>query len=251
MQEKGQTLEEMAPFSDSFSLYLFKKTEKIVLALYLVTDHLSEDEPLRSTVRRIANEILKDGIKVTGRYVAPSSDDKMVAHLYETISFLRVAGVAKLVSMSNVDLIADEMQRLAKDIKSHQEASHSGANLRKSFFIVETPKAVDVFDKGHKGQNKDKMSFIKQVPTQASVSQASQPTDVNRQAQKDLRPVRDERSEKIFSIIKEKGQVTIKDVTEAFVGVSEKTIQRELQKLVVTGVLKRAGERRWSTYSVK
>ena len=61
---------------------------------------------------------------------------------------------------------------------------------------------------------------------------------------------KDERTEKIVAVIQQKGQVTIKDVAETFSGISEKTIQRELQKMVSSGVLKREGERRWSTYSL-
>ena len=58
------------------------------------------------------------------------------------------------------------------------------------------------------------------------------------------------RSDEIIGIVKNKGSVTIKDISKEITNCSEKTIQRELQKLVSKGVLSREGERRWSTYSL-
>lgn len=246
MHEKGQTIESLVPFSDSFSVYLFKKTEKIVLALYLVTDHLSETDPMRVSVRKLANDVLRGAIKVTSKYASPGSDDRMICDLYELTSFLDLAGLAKVITMSNVSLITDEIRRLAKDIVMHQEANQSGSNLKKSFFVVDTTETEDpVLYKGHKGQTENKVSFKNTQKAQEPVKRSPTPLST---IKKDF--VKDDRSTKIKEIIKSKGHVTIKDVADAFSGISEKTIQRELQKMVATGVLKREGERRWSTYSL-
>ena len=48
--------------------------------------------------------------------------------------------------------------------------------------------------------------------------------------------------------MKGKNEYTIKDIALHIPGVSEKTVQRDLQALVSAGVLKRKGERRWSRY---
>ena len=53
-----------------------------------------------------------------------------------------------------------------------------------------------------------------------------------------------------MSLIKDKGRVSIKDITLVVRGVSEKTIQRELQGLIDAGRVAKLGERRWSTYSL-
>lgn len=57
-----------------------------------------------------------------------------------------------------------------------------------------------------------------------------------------------DREDKIVEIIKDKKEVSIKDITDSFAGVSSKTIQRELSKLVDKGILIKEGERRWSKY---
>lgn len=54
----------------------------------------------------------------------------------------------------------------------------------------------------------------------------------------------------IINEIKNKGQLTIRDLVGKIEGCSEKTVQRELLALVDSGVLKKEGERRWSKYSV-
>ena len=53
-----------------------------------------------------------------------------------------------------------------------------------------------------------------------------------------------------MSVIKNKENVSIKDISTLIRDVSEKTIQRELISLIDAGVVLRHGERRWSTYSL-
>ena len=62
---------------------------------------------------------------------------------------------------------------------------------------------------------------------------------------------RDDRRKIILAIIKQKPQLAVKDISKSIPAVSEKTIQRELLAMVEEGILKKTGERRWSTYSMK
>jgi DNA-binding transcriptional ArsR family regulator len=59
-----------------------------------------------------------------------------------------------------------------------------------------------------------------------------------------------DRATRITTILEAKPQATIKDITEIMTDVSEKTIQRELNRLIEKGQVVREGERRWSKYSV-
>ena len=59
------------------------------------------------------------------------------------------------------------------------------------------------------------------------------------------------RRKKILEIVKSRGAVTINEFMESIKGCSSKTIQRELTSLVLSGTLKKTGERRWSKYSLK
>jgi predicted HTH transcriptional regulator len=57
-----------------------------------------------------------------------------------------------------------------------------------------------------------------------------------------------ERKDRIRAIVREKGQVGIKDISDIITGVSEKSIQRDLNDMIEKGEIVRIGERRWSTY---
>jgi predicted HTH transcriptional regulator len=59
------------------------------------------------------------------------------------------------------------------------------------------------------------------------------------------------RRKKILEVVKSKGQATIHEFIQSIQGCSSKTIQRELTSLVLSGTLKKTGERRWSKYSMR
>jgi hypothetical protein len=58
------------------------------------------------------------------------------------------------------------------------------------------------------------------------------------------------RRERISSVLSEKKDTTIKDIVSSFPDISEKTLQRELNDMVESGLLRRLGERRWSRYEL-
>ena len=59
------------------------------------------------------------------------------------------------------------------------------------------------------------------------------------------------RRKRILEIVKARGAVTINEFIDSIKGCSSKTIQRELTSLVLSGTLKKTGERRWSKYALK
>jgi predicted HTH transcriptional regulator len=56
------------------------------------------------------------------------------------------------------------------------------------------------------------------------------------------------RQDTILSFINDRKSVVIKDIVSLFPDVSEKTIQRELNKLVENGKITKRGSKRWSVY---
>jgi hypothetical protein len=59
-----------------------------------------------------------------------------------------------------------------------------------------------------------------------------------------------DRTNAIVNLLRTKSDLTVKDFMHVIAGISEKTIQRELIRLVSIGVLKKQGERRWTRYSL-
>ncbi len=59
---------------------------------------------------------------------------------------------------------------------------------------------------------------------------------------------KDARHQKIAEIIHLLGEVTIRDIATRIMGISEKTLQRDIQEMIDEGKVTRMGERRWSKY---
>lgn len=57
-----------------------------------------------------------------------------------------------------------------------------------------------------------------------------------------------DRKDEILKVFKPNTNYSIREVSQAFQGLSAKTIQRDLNLLVEQGVIKKTGERRWSRY---
>jgi hypothetical protein len=151
----------------------------------------------------------------------------------------------------------DDLQNLISELDSY---SKQHLSLDKDFFGVEplqTPSPflssliaehmpAQSFDKGHLKDSNVIMSF-KQSHASASkakiFSQSGHSADLKDSSKTD-------RKTQIISIIKEKGEVTIKDISSLIKDCSEKTIQRELMSLLNERQIKRTGDRRWSRYSI-
>jgi DeoR/GlpR family transcriptional regulator of sugar metabolism len=59
-----------------------------------------------------------------------------------------------------------------------------------------------------------------------------------------------QRQETIVKYIGSAGRAKISDFLDKFAGISSKTIQRDLNDLVVKNILKKEGEKRWTVYSL-
>ncbi len=88
------------------------------------------------------------------------------------------------------------------------------------------------------------MSFINGIsPLENNVS-------VIKKTQRTTPSERNNRREKMLSLIKAKKDISIKDISLSFPGQSEKTILRELTVLISNGHIKKTGAKRWSRYQI-
>jgi predicted HTH transcriptional regulator len=99
------------------------------------------------------------------------------------------------------------------------------------------------------------MSFIKETKPSVATPKAS-PMSFKKSPVKSV-PVgatideqKDDREKRIINVIRDKGVVSIKDISTVIFDVSEKTIQRTLQALIDKGQIKKEGERRWAKYQL-
>jgi hypothetical protein len=233
------TLGIQAYFRDNEKLYLiFKKTERIVSAVFLITNLLNEQEPLRKALREKALRLLsvtlqsKDFIELlTKEYIHLST-------------LLRVAQDVGFVSPMNYQIISREIGAVETTIKEYMPKD-SGLFLNQDFFEVRVPDLKIpqlpsmIKDNLYKGQS----NVLYNVRNKQHILRK----DINT----DVKDNKNDRRQKILTIIAKKTNCSIKDFSHVITDYSEKTIQRELGAMVQEGILVKNGEKRWSTYQLK
>ncbi len=236
-----------------------KKTEKLVTALYLVSDCMETDDALKTKLRLLGVELLSDMYKLST--LSPIEKHSYISvsltHIYEVLSFIEIAYTIGFISEMNTAILKKEFAILADDLKSQQaENKHFTFTLdQKMFELPELGSGEGVDYKGeqsikdmsaHAGKRTsfNTMSFTNNRSPLQSLQTKRTNISVSSLAE------RQDRANKIIGLIKDKKEVSIKDISFAFTDCSEKTIQRELNSLVSKGQLKKTGAKRWSRYSV-
>lgn len=239
-----------------------KKTEKLVTALYMVTDCMDTDDALKAKLRFLSVELLSDIFKLS---TLPQSEKSAVStaaivRINELLSCVTISTAIGYISEMNSSILHREFKKLVSDLESYKSKdSHFAFTLSDTLFEETEPSYPHhntVKDPikdtlGYKGHEYKKTfttpSFTsKMLPVLQSKRLSIQSID---------REVKEDRAEKILLLIKDKKNtpgfadgVSIKDISGAFSDRSEKTIQRELNSLVAKGKIKKIGAKRWSRY---
>lgn len=257
--------------SDKLFTYVYKKTERVVAAIYLVTSHMSENEPMKEAIRRTSLSLLKDIIKAGSTDV--STDQKSVAiisrSMFEIISLIECSVQSGLVSDMNASLIRDEVLQLINKIeetrffvKDHRlSSSFFDVKLNESDVVssnaLQTQANNQFIERGIFIKDNDKnIKDIKNYSPSLNTRLGAVASNANGQGSNFVledskrHSNRDDRRRRIIAVIKRSKVATIKDVLNDISDLGEKTIQRELLAMVSDGVLRKEGERRWSRYSL-
>ncbi len=231
-------------------IYLYKKAERLAKAIYLISPAFAESPALKDRIERIALSLVDASV-----LPPTTSRDALSRELLALSSILSIARSGNILSSMNADLIVREAHLLLSEIVSYEEPRlmldeiPSLASLAKASAVNESRERsslrsvarvtydsdLDAYDsaedKGHsKGHVKD---TAKAAASSAQKGSAS-----------------GDRRESILAVLRSKGPSYIKDISMIVRDVSEKTIQRELSSLVAEGVVKRKGDRRWTTYEM-
>ena len=231
--------------AEEYLLYIFKKTEKITAALYLVSGLLKDDEPIKWELRDRGIDLLSSSF--TASSSMPGDKNVVIQSLFtaalETLSLLNVARISNLVSEMNHRLLVREIDNIVGMLRDRlaMSAEKAGYVLSESFF-----KTPDLFTSGFKSDTKNTRG---QEPGARSQQDAQE--ERFSKGQGGVQQKKSSRQESIINVLKGQSNLTIKDFSKVIKDCSEKTIQRELIELVDKGVVKKEGERRWSRYSLK
>ncbi|MDQ5931071.1 MAG: hypothetical protein QG674_237 [Patescibacteria group bacterium] len=197
-----------------------EKGQKILAAVYLVTDHLPETESLRISLRSAITSFVCD------------NGTSGVQLLKQIEILLGGAVFAGLISEKNSSIIIYEMK--------HFYQTNSVEN--KTSVLENLLSHTDHHTKHTERHLKDTKKTFQNtfVPSFKSISNtvSNSKNLLNKSA----------RQEAILSFINERKSAVIKDIISLFPEVSEKTIQRELNTLIDAGRITKRGTKRWSIY---
>lgn len=216
--------------------FFHKKTQKIVTAIYLVTNFLSEDNPLRRSLRQSSMELLS----LIGSIIFSTHPDPKKAgseirfHSNQIVSALSIAVYSGYISEMNYKILEREFEMYLNESSPLFTALNDNFKLPDFGSIV-----ADTQDK-KQGQKNDFKNKDKGQNVPIANTNKGGPVYIRKKSRKDT----------IIAVLQKKDSATIKDISEVISNCSEKTIQRELLSLVKDGILKKSGERRWSTYSL-
>lgn len=216
-------------FNSNSTYYI--KTNKLITALYMVTDTMEKEEPIRLRLRTLGVEILSDITMPKAVFDTQKID--------QILSFLNIAFDVRMVSEMNCNILRKEFTELKQSIQEFTAKN----NLWFEELTKESPSPKSV-------------SFYKGHHTRIGVQKGSTLMKALGEIEgknNGFEIIKKQRRELISKVVKDKPDgVSIKDITSTLKdlgdSMGEKTLQRELVSMVKDNVLKKTGEKRWSLY---
>jgi len=251
--EKSNVSDDKSVFSLPVTEVINKRTEKLVTALYLVSDCMETDDAMKNKLRLLGVELVSDIYKLA--VLSPSDKRTQIQtslnRVNEILSFLEIGYNIGFISDMNNSILRKEFRILVNNLETTlvQDKHFSFTLDKRMFDLPVMPSASSTFmsDKSY--------NSYKNIKDRNSSYNNESPLNNFNQVKKTSSPVlsqadREDRSNKILSLIKDKKEVSIKDISLTINDCSEKTIQRELNSLVSKGQVKKIGSKRWSRYSI-
>src|SRR3989344_940745 len=128
-------------FKGVFTLYIHKKSKKLAQALYLVTNHLNDVEPIKKNVRNEAAKLIELSVKIReDKYVRDNIVfyEEIVNTVAKLLSFLEVSVISGIISESNHYIIKKELNLMFLSVKDRlQGFSDNKDSIERSFFEVD------------------------------------------------------------------------------------------------------------------
>lgn len=244
----------------------YTKHNKLITALFMVTDILDTAEPLRHKIRNLGAEIISD---------VHGDVSKLASKITAMLSFLEIAVSLKLISEMNHNILVREFRQFLDSVKEYGQ-------VRSTWLQDFLPETGEPAQTEKRATYQYKNNFLVTGPilrtrepgTRLGVQKAGtllkalSNVKLNASDKNGSRPLssapsfdllKKERREAIVRVLKGNSEGMIitdikakskghPDQFSAIVSCGEKTLQRELVSMVKDGVLKKIGEKRWSRY---
>ncbi len=211
------------------------QVEAISKAIYLITDLFEEPEPLKMSLRRVAISCVessnkKDSFLKLNSLIKVSQDIGLITEM--NAGLLVRAVNDQLLNLDKKDMADDvNIESILDDKDEYEEKPDN------QIMIIENKETVEMVREDKTDKKSPSITINNNTQNIKTINNISM--DIG------------SRRKRILEIVRTRGAVTINEFIDAIKGCSSKTIQRELTSLVLSGTLKKTGERRWSKYSLK
>ncbi len=226
-------------------VYIYRKSERLAKAIHLVAPAFNTTPSLRQRLDQISVALIDAAI------LPPSSAREALSReLLALSSMLSVARSTSLLSEMNADLIIRETHLLLEEIAGYEEPRLSLEDVPTLADFARNATRQDARPLPRTGPIESVVSPERKQQKGGEAGSKSRAKEVSSKGHLSDNPRQSSRQEAILAVLSSKGTSYIKDISTVIKDVSEKTIQRELQSLVLAGKVEKTGERRWTQYTL-
>lgn len=218
--------------------FCYLKSEKIAHALSIIAGQSTTGD--LDTVVEAAANIPQTIAHLAADEVTPQA---VLADIFGLISLLRICATRGYLYNENALVLVDECEQIVEKINAGIQQPPFLST--EDFLLSEMPNLPEPI-----GPRIPELSSVRPVRPIKDIYKGHDNL-------KDSPAIKDKekggqegnsRALKILDLVKEQKSLSIKDISAVIRGCSEKTIQRELSGLIEQGLVRKVGERRWSTY---
>lgn len=213
----------------------YRRAERILAALYLITNHIPSTELLRTSIRAEALTMLERMFSLRDDMRAIDSNhlEACQVSIRYLISLVRMLSVAGFVSTQNTNIVIEGLDELGNflSVSKGSSLSENISLSRKDLLDIHGVPIRDI---------KDSPAIKDRLHIKDKARMSDKVTNSDGLSVREL---------SIMGILRTGGELGIKDIAANLPEYSEKMIQRDLVGLVSTGRVKKTGLKRWSRYS--
>lgn len=235
------------PFGrNSVSDRAYKKTERLALATYLVTNHVSERESLRKNLRESAHSMLTLVAQSPDLFRNTEALTPVLLQVRTILTLLDLLFAAGCASEMNVSILKRAYTDFINFLNSSVGSEYSETASLQGIFDETQQKAEPVVLGGFTS----KQEVVPRTAVRGGTSLLKKKKKKSKNTSLKSRAISTNRRVVILDMVAKTGKVTVKEVATQIPDTSPKTLQRELMNLVEEGTLKKEGNKRWTVYTL-
>src|SRR3989344_2340881 len=214
----------------------YRRAERLVAAIHILTGHVPENEPARLEARRLSVKLLSDLLDLRDEMRAPAS-----LPLHTAQALIRILSLAGYLSLQNTNAVTEALDELGNFLVLSQRTGLSeSVSFSKDELLDIRDGSVEHASRTSGGRSPQE--FVKDTGLIKDTSRTSDKTSSGTGF--------DTRSQAVIEVLKSQGELGIKDISSNLPEYSEKMVQRELARLIGQGRVKKSGFKRWSRYAL-